>query len=160
MALIIAFPNRTRPEARLLPRDKAELCRWEDAVCASGAVSRVVIHDEVPVTEAERADFVLVYGPGSAWANWGLARGAGGLLLWSCRNGTDLGMFPAMTEALVALDRQIALDRPAALAAGEPASSRVALLVPRTGARELGRSVACDGGQRRAVLLATGQLRD
>ena len=108
MACIIPFPNRQPMSGRLLTRDRIELCEWEahgEGGAMSETISRVVIHEAVGAEGSRDADLVLVYGPDTVWARWGMAREAGGVLLWECAYGADLGLFQTMREALAGLLR-------------------------------------------------------
>ncbi len=103
--IILPFPDRTETGSRLLPRDKMELHAWLGSRPAS-AVDRVVLHDGAGPEDPE---FVLFYEAGACWARWGLARQRGGLVLWECAYGQELGIFRTADAALVILDHHAAL---------------------------------------------------
>ncbi len=104
---IIAFSNRAPSGTRLLTRDKIDLCLWE-TICDDPEISRVVIYESSTTGEVRGGDLVLIYGPQTPWARWGLAREDGRIVLWECGHGVDIGRFATMREALQALEQNAA----------------------------------------------------
>ena len=103
MGDIIPFLSGRPAIGRLLTRDKIEICRWE-TICEHPGICRVVLYEGINAGDQCDNDFVLVYGPVTSWARWGLTRGRAGVLLWECASGADLGVFATMSEALVELE--------------------------------------------------------
>ena len=99
---VIPYPARASRGNKLLARDKVDVCTWEALVGALPQISRIVIHCSEP-GDPDQFDFVLVYGPNSQWARWGLARREAAIALWQCSNGVELGVFETMQEALAVL---------------------------------------------------------
>ena len=118
-AIIISFPTEPDDSHKLLGRDKAEACAWEEIAMAHG-FNRIVIHEQLGSRGPEEGDFVLIYRTGDRWARWGAARQGKGILLWRCANGAQVGIYPTMKAALDTL-----LD-PAMQDARPPRSAAVA----------------------------------
>ncbi len=123
-AIIISFPTEPDDSHKLLARDKAEACAWEEVAMAHG-FNRIVIHEQLGSQGPEDGDFVLIYRTGDRWARWGAARQGKGVLLWRCANGAQVGVYTTMREALETLldPAQQDVRRPAAT---PMASSRTA----------------------------------
>lgn len=112
-ATIIPFPTRPDRTGRLTLSDRASVLARQDAAHARG-YERLLIHTPPPGAEADTPDAVMLYPAGERWARWGLARQPGGILVWRCADGVELGRFDTMAEAL-----------DAALAAPDPAPRRL-----------------------------------
>ena len=110
MGEIIPFSSGRPAIGRLLTRDKIEVCRWE-TICSHPEICRIVLHEGINAGEQSINDFVLVYGPVTSWARWGLTRVHAGILLWECATGGDVGVFATMGEALLELEDQADLAR-------------------------------------------------
>ena len=107
MGQIIAFPQTDRGPARLTVRDRIAMFRWEAAEQEAGRLGKIALHEDVPCEADERVDFVLFYAPDRCWADWGLARAAGGIVIWSCGDGAQIGPFAAIEDALETLGQRI-----------------------------------------------------
>ena len=101
-ASIIPYPVQTALGNKLRPRDKVDVCAWETSLGDVPQISRIVIHSSAP-SDLDQFDFVLVYGPDSQWARWGLARRGAVVTLWQCSSGRELGVFASMEMALDAV---------------------------------------------------------
>jgi hypothetical protein len=120
-AAIIPFPTPVIIRNELTVQDKIAVCLWERAL-DSPELCRVVIHDQID-TDCDEAGVVLVYGPDSPWARWGLARRGDRIVLWQCSKGLELGLFHTMRSALAALEYYALIHGHAqALAATTPAN--------------------------------------
>lgn len=111
-AAVIPFPGSPDRKGRLTWLDRASVLAREDAARARG-YERLLVHTPPPNAEPDTPDAVMLYPAGERWARWGLARQPGGVLVWRCSDGAELGRFATMAEAL-----------DAALAAPDPAPRR------------------------------------
>ena len=95
---------------KFLTKDKIDIFHWETRR-ASVSISRIVLHEDTGDTE-ETADVALIYSSaspqGSAFAQWGLARQDGPILLWRCSDGADMGMFADVPSALQVVEQHAA----------------------------------------------------
>jgi hypothetical protein len=102
MALRLPMARDNRPGTRLTVSDRIAVFTWE-AELEAGLLGRVSLHEDVPCQDDEHVAFVLVSRAGKDWADWGLARSGRGIMLWSCADGAQLGLFASMEEALARL---------------------------------------------------------
>ena len=104
-AAVIPYPAQRRSGSTLLVRDKIDVCLWE-ASFGFPELCRLVIHDQID-TGSDIVALVLIYGPDSPWARWGLARRGHSIILWQCCDGTELGAFATMRAALVEVEGHV-----------------------------------------------------
>jgi hypothetical protein len=105
--------RENRQGTRLTVSDRVALFTWE-AELPTGLVGRVSLHEDVPCQDEEHVAFVLVARADKGWADWGLARCGRGIMLWSCADGVQLGLFHGMDEALARLTELLGGIAPAA----------------------------------------------
>ena len=79
-------------------RDLIALTCWMERVDGHG-YRRMLIERGCGSCSPDEGDFVLVYGPGSEWARWGLARTGTEVVAWRCADGAELGRYPSMLQA-------------------------------------------------------------
>lgn len=112
-AVIIPFPALPDRTGRLTLRDRADILARQGAAHLRG-YGQMLIHTASADAEPGTPDVVMLYPEGERWARWGVARQAAGVLVWRCADGTELGWFSTVAEAL-----------DAALGAPDPASRRL-----------------------------------
>ena len=85
-------------------RDRIDALEWQAtrAAQASG-LARLDFHAEHPGDGQETCDLLLLYRRDARFARWGATRRAGRIGVWRCADGTDLGGFETMRQALDAL---------------------------------------------------------
>lgn len=106
--LVIAFPEpQNRPQRgtvrRLTLRDRVAVVRWADLVRPNG-ISRAAIHTG---GDPNMGDFILIYLTGALWASWVIGCKPAGYCVWRAGSGADLGCFPSLAQALVAVETML-----------------------------------------------------
>ena len=92
-----------RPNAFTV-RDRVEALQWrESGPAQASGLARLDIHAEHPGDGQETCDFLLLYRRDECWARWGAVRRADRIDVWRCADGSDLGRFETMRQALDAL---------------------------------------------------------
>ena len=89
----------SRPDCGFTSHDLIALTCWMERVDGHG-YRRMLIERGSGGRSPDEGGYALVYGPGSEWASWGLTRAGTEVLAWRCADGTDLGRFPSMLQAL------------------------------------------------------------
>lgn len=97
-----ASPVAPPPEWRLTSRDLMALTQWVQRGDAHG-YRRVLIEAGAEGGSPEDGGYALIYSPDRDWARWGVRPCAGGIAIWHCGTGADLGRFPTMSLALESL---------------------------------------------------------
>jgi hypothetical protein len=136
-----AAPTWHEPrEQRLTGKDLIALTCWTQRSDAHG-YRRVLIESGAGDEAPEDGGYALVYAPGHDWASWGLARTDGGVTVWHCGSGSDLGRHSTMLEALDSLppaaSHQQSTQRPVAAARhASPCGAKLRLAWAGHGAEE------------------------
>jgi hypothetical protein len=106
-------PIVVRPEPeedvlhRLTTRDRIAVAVWGERSERHGYRRVLVVSGERSV-RPEDADYALVYAGDEPWARWGLSRCVGGIAVWHCASGEDMGVYATMAEALESLPAIVA----------------------------------------------------
>ena len=85
-------------------RDRIEVLEWRASGPAQASgFARLDIYAEHPGDGQETCDLLLLYRRDERWARWGAVRRADRIDVWRCADGSDLGRFETMRQALDAL---------------------------------------------------------
>jgi hypothetical protein len=96
---VVAFRPAPSSPARLTLRDRLDIDAWRDQASMRG-YDRLVIHERCCFDPPEFEAFLGIYRRGEAWARWNVARCGAWVLAWCSANGTDIGRFDSMGDAL------------------------------------------------------------
>ena len=110
MGTVIPFSKPAPKSAGFTGQDRKELLFWQVGRARLRRL-RCFVQDAGKPDDLLEHEFAQIYEAGAQWASWGLARVSGGILVWECARGTDLGVFASIGEAIDCIE----------LRAGEPA---------------------------------------
>jgi hypothetical protein len=100
--VVIPFVPRRTSTKSLNVSERIQALRWADAARPHG-VREVRIHEPEPGDDPAVGGFVLIYEEADIWAAWGVAVRSGNFEVWRPSNGTTMGCFGSLQEALHAI---------------------------------------------------------
>ena len=100
--VVVPFPRRARPAPSLNVSERIQALRWADEARSFG-VREVCIHEPEPGDDPAVGGFMLIYEDDDIWAAWGIAVRADRFEVWRPSNGTTMGLYPSLQEALRAI---------------------------------------------------------
>lgn len=100
--VVVPFIPRQRPAPSLNVSERIQALRWADAAREHG-VREVCIHEPEPGDDPAVSGFMLIYEEADIWAAWGVAVRPIGFEVWRPSNGTTMGRYETLREALHAI---------------------------------------------------------
>jgi hypothetical protein len=124
--ILLQFVPRPRATTYLTPSDRQAIARWKEHILSAG-FDRATIHEREPGDHAEVGNFLALHRTGEAWAHYLFARRGPTIVAWCGVSGADIGTFPTIGDAFMAILPQA----PVQFSVLPPASNVVTDLVPR-----------------------------